>query len=132
MDKDPGSVLGQPTKSEEVPLTLCKGLPDLPRDEDGPVFAEPWQAQAFALAVRLCDQGHFTWAEWVENFSAEIKRAQAAGDPDLGNTYYDHWLAVLEKIITDKGILQTPDLLSRKEQWRQAYLSTPHGKAVEL
>ncbi len=111
---------------------FCNNLPNLPTDEEGPVFAEPWQAQAFALAVRLCDEGHFTWAEWVEVFSEEVKRAQAEGDPDLGDTYYNHWINVLEKIISQKNVVTTSDMKSRKEQWRQAYLRTPHGAPVKL
>lgn len=111
---------------------FCKNIPNLPTDEEGPVFAEPWQAQAFALAVRLCDEGHFTWSEWVETFSLEVKRAQAEGDPDLGDTYYIHWLNVLEKMVVQKGAVSPGDMTSRKEEWRQAYLRTPHGRSVEL
>ena len=113
-------------------LNLCRGLPNLPQDNEGPVFAEPWQAQAFAMAVKLCDEGHFKWAEWVEVFSLEVKRAQAAGDPDLGDTYYDHWLNALEKIVTTKKMITPPDMLTRKEEWRQAYLRTPHGQPIKL
>ncbi len=113
-------------------LNLCTGLPNIPKDDDGPIFAEPWQAQAFAMAVNLCDAGHFKWSEWVEVFSTEVKLAQAAGDPDLGDTYYNHWLNALEKIIAAKNIITSPDLTNRKEEWRQAYLRTPHGKPIEL
>jgi nitrile hydratase accessory protein len=111
---------------------FCRNLPQIPTDADGPVFAEPWQAQAFALAVRLCDEGHFTWAEWVDMFSQEIKTAQANGDPDLGNTYYNHWLNVLEKIITQKQDITSEEMNLRKEEWRKAYLRTPHGQSVEI
>lgn len=51
-------------------------LPRIPRDEDGPVFAEPWQAQAFALAVKLSEDGYFTWKEWAAAL-AERKAAWA-------------------------------------------------------
>ncbi|MFD2206260.1 nitrile hydratase accessory protein [Kiloniella antarctica] len=111
---------------------FCKNIPNLPSDKEGPVFAEPWQAQAFALAVRLCDEGHFTWAEWVETFSKQVKQAQAEGDPDLGDTYYNHWLNVLEKMVIDKSVVSSSDMKIRKEAWRQAYLRTPHGHPVEL
>jgi len=106
--------------------------PFLPKDEDGPVFAEPWQAQVFALAIKLCDEGHFTWGQWVEEFSIEINRAQAAGDPDLGDTYYNHWLNTLERIISTNDVLSISEISTRKEEWRQAFLHTPHGKPVEL
>jgi len=107
-------------------------LPALPRDEGGPVFREPWEAHAFALAVRLSEAGGFTWAEWAAALSREIKAAQAAGDPDLGNTYYRHWLRALERLCAEKGLTSPADLQRRAEEWRQAYLHTPHGKPVEL
>jgi nitrile hydratase accessory protein len=78
-------------------------LPALPRDQGGPVFNEPWEAQAFALAVRLSEAGCFTWSEWVTALSQEIKAAQVRGDQDLGPTYYQHWLSALERICVDKG-----------------------------
>ena len=73
-------------------------LPALPRDKEGPVFTEPWEAQAFALAVCLSEVGCFTWPEWVAILSQEIKAAQERGDPDLGNTYYQHWLNALKRV----------------------------------
>lgn len=107
-------------------------LPALPKDQDGPVFNEPWEAQAFALAVRLSDAGYFTWSEWAAVLSREIKDAQQHGDPDVGNTYYHHWLDALERLCTKKGLVRTAELLRRKDKWRLAYLHTPHGKPVEL
>ncbi len=107
-------------------------LPSLPRDDDGPVFREPWEAQAFAMAVGLSAAGHFTWPEWTETFSAAIERAQREGDPDLGDTYYLHWINALERIVEDKGIVLQPEMSSRKDEWRRAYLNTPHGKPIEL
>lgn len=89
-------------------------LPDgMPRDADGPVFREPWEAQAFALTLRLFEAGHFTWTEWAEALAAEIAAAQAAGDPDLGDTYYRHWLRALERLLAGKGIL-APDALDAR------------------
>jgi nitrile hydratase accessory protein len=107
-------------------------LPGLPKDETGPVFAEPWQAQAFAMAVSLHDEGLFTWPEWVAVFSQQVVAAQQQGDPDLGDTYYLHWLATLERLCTQKSELSIEALGQRKEAWRQAYLTTPHGQAVQL
>jgi nitrile hydratase accessory protein len=115
--------------NEEAPID---GLPLLPRDDDGPVFAEPWQASAFALAVELSAAGHFTWPEWTGTFSAEIKAAQAAGDPDLGDTYYVHWINALERLVSEKSVLGLEELRLRKEAWREAYLATPHGQPIEL
>jgi len=111
---------------------LCMNMPLLPKDEEGPIFAEPWQAHAFAMAVRLCEEGHFVWQEWVEEFSQQIKNAQAAGDPDLGDTYYLHWINCLEEMVAKKEIVSKNDMMSRKEEWRQAYLHTPHGEPVSL
>ena len=107
-------------------------LPALPCNQEGPVFNEPWEAQAFALAVRLSEAGFFTWPEWAAVLSQEIKKAQEQGDPDLGDTYYHHWLAALERLCTQKGLVPAAELLRRKDEWREAYLHTPHGKPVEL
>jgi nitrile hydratase accessory protein len=107
-------------------------LPPLPRDEEGPVFAEPWQAQAFAMAVRLSEQGHFTWKEWAAALADELKAAAARGEPDDGSQYYHHWLAALERLVTERGLMDQSALLARKEAWADAYRHTPHGKPVEL
>ena len=107
-------------------------LPRLPRDEGGPVFAEPWQAQAFALAVKLSERGHFTWKEWAEALAAELKAAVERGEPDDGSHYYEHWLAALERIIKTKSLVDAAALHSRKEAWAEAYRRTPHGKPIEL
>ena len=109
------------------------GLPRLPRDADGPVFAEPWQAQAFALAVKLSDQGHFTWSEWATALALELSAASARGEPDLdGSHYYHHWLTALERLIVDKRLTTRDSLAARKDAWEDAYLHTPHGSPVEL
>jgi nitrile hydratase accessory protein len=107
-------------------------LPALPCDQDGPVFNEPWEAKAFALAVRLSEAGCFTWAEWAMILSQEIKAAQARGDPDLGQTYYQHWLNALERICVEKGLVDREDMRQRTEAWRRAFLHTPHGQPVDL
>jgi nitrile hydratase accessory protein len=107
-------------------------LPRLPRDEGGPVFAEPWQAQAFAMAVKLSEQGHFTWKEWAAELAAELKAAEDRGQPDDGTHYYEHWLATLERLITRKGLTDAAALSARKNAWADAYRHTPHGKPVEL
>ena len=107
-------------------------LPQLPREEGGPVFAEPWQAQAFALAVRLSDQGYFTWKEWAAALAAGLKAAARRGEPDDGSHYYDHWLATLERLVTEKGLTDPAALAARKQAWTEAYQHTPHGKPVEL
>ena len=107
-------------------------LPALPRDQGGPVFKEPWQAQAFALAVHLSAVGHFTWSEWVAVLSQQIEAAQAQGDADLGDTYYRHWLVALERLCTAKGLVDIQDMQRRTEEWRRAYLNTPHSQPVAL
>jgi nitrile hydratase accessory protein len=107
-------------------------LPRLPRDEDGPVFAEPWQAQAFALAVRLSAEGHFTWKEWAAALADELKGAEDRGEPDDGSRYYEHWLAALERLVTAKGLSDAAAMHERKEAWADAYRHTPHGKPVAL
>jgi nitrile hydratase accessory protein len=107
-------------------------LPALLRDDNCPIFAEPWQAQAFALAVRLSEQGHFTWNEWAAALAAELKAVAARGEPDDGSRYYEHWLAALEHLVAAKGVAEPAALLARKEAWAQAYRTTPHGEPVEL
>jgi nitrile hydratase accessory protein len=106
--------------------------PRIPRDDGGPVFAEPWQAQAFALAVKLSEQGHFTWKEWAAALADELKSAADRGEPDDGSHYYEHWLATLERLVTAKGLSDAASLAARKEAWADAYRHTPHGKPVEL
>jgi nitrile hydratase accessory protein len=96
------------------------------------VFAEPWQAQAFALAVKLSEQGHFTWKEWATALANELKAAATRGEPDDGSRYYDHWLVALEHLVADKGLADPASLLARKEAWAEAYRRTPHGKPVAL
>lgn len=107
-------------------------LPRLPRDDGGPVFAEPWQAQAFALAVTLSDQGHFTWKEWAAALADELKAAADRGEPDDGSHYYEHWVAALERLVTTKRLTDEDALRERKDAWADAYRHTPHGKPVEL
>lgn len=107
-------------------------LPALPLDEQGPVFREPWEAQAFALTLNLYQQGHFTWPEWAAYLHDEIEKAKRHGDPDLGDTYYHHWLSALENICVDKGIASGQALASRKDAWDLAARATPHGEPIEL
>ena len=104
----------------------------LPRDNEGPVFGEPWEAQAFAMALVLHDRGVFTWTEWAAALSVQIKRAQAAGDPDTGETYYGHWMATLEGLITEKGVTTSDTLHRYRNAWGHAADRTPHGKPIEL
>ena len=109
-----------------------EAVPSIPRDEGGPVFREPWEAQAFAMALALYDRGLFTWPEWAAALSYEIKRAQAAGDPDTGETYYRHWLNALERIVAEKGIATGNALRRYRNAWDHAADRTPHGTPIEL
>ena len=113
-------------------MSELESLPSMPRDEEGPVFAEPWQAQAFALAVKLSEQGHFTWKEWSAALAEELRAAADRGEPDDGSHYYEHWLTALERLVTAKSLADRTALLTRKEAWADAYRHTPHGKPVEL
>jgi nitrile hydratase accessory protein len=107
-------------------------VPGIPCDAEGPVFREPWEAQAFAMALALHARGLFTWPEWAATLGAEIKRAQAAGDPDTGETYYRHWLNALERLIAEKGIADGATLARYQNAWHHAAGRTPHGSAIEL
>jgi len=104
----------------------------IPRDKEGPVFREPWQAQAFALALQLHERGLFTWTEWAAALGDEITKAQAAGDPDTGETYYHHWLATLERIVAAKGLADAGLLARTRDAWQRACARTPHGTPIEL
>jgi nitrile hydratase accessory protein len=113
--------------------TRFADLPRLPKDAQGPVFAEPWQAQAFALTVRLQDTGYFSWSEWTAALAAELRQAVDRGEPDDdASHYYHHWLAALEGLVTVKGLTDCATLDRRKDAWAEAYRSTPHGQPVEL
>jgi nitrile hydratase accessory protein len=101
-------------------------------NHSGPVFAEPWQAQAFALTVKLSEQGHFTWKEWAAALADQLHAAANRGEPDDGSRYYEHWLAALEGLVTAKGLADPAALVARKEAWAEAYRQTPHGRPVEL
>jgi nitrile hydratase accessory protein len=114
------------------PSVQLDTLPRLPRDEGGPVFAEPWQAQAFALAVKLSELGHFTWTEWAATLADELKADAARGEPDDGSRYYHCWLAALERLVVAKELSDPATLLARKEAWADAFRHTPHGMPVEL
>jgi nitrile hydratase accessory protein len=103
-----------------------------PHDAEGPVFNEPWEAQAFAMALALHRRGVFSWPEWAAALADEIRRAQAAGDPDRGKTYYRHWLAALERLVVDRGVTTPPALEAHRAAWDRAARATPHGKPITL
>ena len=113
-------------------LRAAISVPGVPRDADGPVFREPWEAQAFAMTLALHERGVFTWSEWATALAAEIKRAQAAGDPDTGETYYRHWLSTLERLVADKGVTTTDTLIRYRDAWDHACDRTPHGQPIVL
>jgi nitrile hydratase accessory protein len=100
--------------------------------EAAPVFAEPWEAHAFALAVKLSEAGYFTWSEWSAALAAEFAEASRRGEPDNGSRYYHHWLAALECLVAEKNLVVQASLLSRKGEWTDAYRRTPHGSPVTL
>ena len=93
------------------------------------IFDEPWQAQAFAMTVALHEKGLFTWGEWAEALSGEVKKPGAASD---GHDYYEHWLAALEKLLAAKGFAATSDVDAYAAAWERAAHATPHGKPILL
>lgn len=101
-------------------------------DAEQPVFTEPWQAQAFALALALQQEGLVAAGEWTEALTAAIKRAQQEGDPDLGDSFYEHWLSALDELVREKQFADSEEITERMEAWRKAYLATPHGQPIEL
>jgi nitrile hydratase accessory protein len=113
-------------------LRATQSVQNSPRNEEGPVFREPWEAEAFALALSLNERGLFSWTEWAATLGDEIKKAQAAGDPDTGETYYRHWLATLERIVAAKGVTDATTLGRTRDAWRHACARTPHGVSIAL
>ena len=110
----------------------AREVPSIPRDAHGPVFREPWEAQAFAMTLALHERGLFKWPEWAAVLSEEIKHAQAAGDPDTGDTYYQHWLNALERLVAEKGVTDPTTLGRYQHAWDHAADRTPHGEPIEL
>jgi len=110
----------------------AQAVPGVPCDAEGPVFREPWEAQAFAMALVLHERGLFTWPQWAATLGEEIRRAQAAGDPDTGETYYRHWLAALEHLVAEKGVATRETLTRYHDAWDRAADRTPHGQPIEL
>lgn len=117
------------SKSEREALSLVTSIP---RQDDMPVFNAPWEAEAFAMTITLYEKGVFTWQEWATQLSEEISNAQEQGDPDLGDTYYLHWLAALESLVVKKNIGQESQLQQLYEEWDRAARVTPHGQPIML
>jgi nitrile hydratase accessory protein len=113
-------------------VRVAEAVPGIPRNLDGPVFSEPWEAHAFAMALALHERRLFTWPEWSAALANEIKRAQAEGDPDAGDTYYRHWLAALERLVAEKTASDPATLTRYRAAWRRAALRTPHGTPIAL
>ncbi|MBI3055990.1 MAG: nitrile hydratase accessory protein [Betaproteobacteria bacterium] len=116
----------------QAALQAAAAVPGIPRDTEGPVFREPWEAQAFAMTLALHERGLFTWKEWADALALEIKRAQAAGDPDTGETYYLHWLAALERLVAEKNVATRESLARYRDAWACACDRTPHGRPIQL
>jgi nitrile hydratase accessory protein len=118
--------------ADSATLRATQSVASIPRNAEGPVFREPWEAEAFALALSLNERGLFTWKEWAATLGEEIKKAQAAGDPDTGETYYHHWLNTLERIVAAKGLADAGKLARARDAWERACERTPHGTPIEL
>ena len=118
--------------SDSTRTRALQRLPGLTRGEDEPVFRDAWEAEAFALVIELHAAGRFTWPQWSSTLAAEISAAQTQGDADLGDTYYHHWLAALERLCAEGRLVTREEAAARKEAWRRAYVETPHGQPVEL
>ena len=116
----------------EAARRAADAVPGIPRDASGPVFRAPWEAHAFAMALALYEKGLFAWSEWAAMLGEEIKKAQVAGDPDTGETYYHHWLATLERMVAEKRLTSAQALAQHYHAWERAMRRTPHGKPIEL
>lgn len=118
--------------TDAAALRATQSVSSIPRNAEGPVFSAPWEAEAFALALALNERGVFTWTEWAAMLGDEIKKAQAGGDPDTGETYYHHWLNALERIVAAKGLADAAMLVRTRSAWKRACARTPHGTSIEL
>ncbi|MGT2500524.1 nitrile hydratase accessory protein [Bradyrhizobium guangxiense] len=132
LDRRLRALSGSRVMSSALAAAATAAIPSIPRDNDGPVFRAPWEAHAFAMALTLHERGVFTWPEWAAALADEIKRAQVAGDPDTGETYYLHWLATLEGLVARKGVASMDTLHRYRDAWDHAADRTPHGKPIEL
>jgi len=106
-------------------------LGPIPRDETGPLFAEPWQAELLALTLQLSEAGHFTWSEWGQAFGAVLETARDCG-PNDPTSYYDHWLQALQNLLEAKKLIAPGEVSAMRDAWAAAYERTPHGKPVML
>lgn len=118
--------------ASQINKELLSAVPSIPKDDQGPVFSEPWQAEVFAMTLMLHEKNLFSWSEWADQLSRSIASAQKNGDPDLGNTYYLHWLNALETLVTAKDIGKPGQLADLYKQWETAANSTPHGQPIVL
>jgi nitrile hydratase accessory protein len=108
-----------------TPSASISGNPILNKPEPEAPFAEAWEAEAFAMVLKLHEQGCFAWGEWSETLGAELK-----AEPD--RPYYESWLAALENIAEKKGLMSAPERLARIDAWDRAARATPHGKPILL
>jgi nitrile hydratase accessory protein len=120
------------TFDDSAARRATEAVPSIPCDAEGPVFREPWEAQAFAMTLALHQRGIFTWPEWAATLGDEIKRAQQGGDPDTGETYYHHWLNALERLVAEKNLSDRATLKRYHDAWDHAADRTPHGMPIEL
>ena len=119
-----------PSIDPQAARRAAEAVPGMPSDANGPVFRAPWEAHALAMA--LYEKGLFAWSEWAAMLGEEIKRAQTAGDPDTGETYYHHWLATLERMVAAKGVTSAQAIAQHHDAWQRAMHRTPHGKPIDL
>jgi nitrile hydratase accessory protein len=114
-------------------LSRCEtlaGSPGLPKSAEGdPVFAEPWHAQAFAMTVRLHEQGVFGWEQWAEALSREVHRPGRAMD---GSDYFECWVAALSALISQQSVASEAEQVALSDRWARAAEATPHGKPILL
>jgi nitrile hydratase accessory protein len=86
-------------------------------------FSAPWEARAFAMAVRLSESGICTWDEFRRYLIVEIGKAdkvRAHGWVEDGDGYYVYFLRALENLLREKGIVDTSTLEMKMREISEA------------
>lgn len=100
--------------------------------EGKPVFSEQWHAQVVAVVELLIAERKIDPEEWSRTLGAELDRGASESAAETDANYYIAFLSALEQLLDRSQFAVQAEVDKRESDWRKAYLSTPHGKAVVL